>query len=137
MDPNTPQPNSLSSPPASPPAGQPPAGPPPGPPPVQPPVSWAPPPPGQPGAFNFTDFINFRYLITPGFITVIYVVGALFITIAALASAGTGGGSSGVLGAILVFVFGNLWWRIVLEFVMVLFRINDSLQSIDRRGRGI
>jgi hypothetical protein len=125
MDPTTPQPNDPpSSPPPSPSTQS------------QPTVNWAPPPPPTAGAFNFSDFINFRYLITPGFITVIYVVGALFITIAALASAGTSG-SGGLIGAILVFVFGNLWWRVVLEFVMVLFRINDSLQSIDRRGRGI
>jgi hypothetical protein len=124
MDPTTPQQPS------------PPSAPPPSPPPSQPTVSWAPPPPPGSGAFNFSDFINFRYLITPGFITVIYAVGAILITLGALASAGAPGGG-GVLSAVLVFVFGNLWWRIVLEFVMVLFRINDSLVSIDRRGQGM
>jgi len=38
---------------------------------------------------------------------------------------------------LIVLVFGNLYWRVILEFVMVLFRMNDSLQSIDRRGRGM
>jgi Domain of unknown function (DUF4282) len=109
---------------------------PPAPPPNQPPVSWTPQSPPPPGAFNFSDFVNFRYLITPGFITVIYVVGAIFITIAALSAAGTAG-AGGVLVGLLWFVFGNLWWRVVLEFVMVLFRINDHLASIDRRGQGI
>ena len=123
MDPTTPQ------------ASSPPPGPPP-PPANEPAVTWAPPPQPTTGTFNFSDFINFRYLITPGFITVIYAVGALLITIGALASAGTAGGG-GILSALLVFVFGNLWWRVVLEFVMVLFRINDSLASIDRRGRGM
>ena len=118
MDPTTPQQTS----------------PPPGPPSNEPTVSWTPQSPPQPGTFNFSDFVNFRYLITPGFITVIYVVGAIFITIAALSAAGTAG-SGGVLFGLLWFVFGNLWWRIILEFVMVLFRINDSLRSIDRRGR--
>ena len=130
MDPSTPQPS-------SPPPSEPPPSPTPNQlTPNQPAVSWGPPPQQGVGAFNFSDFINFRYLITPGFITVIYVVGALFITIAALSAAGTAG-SGGVLSGILLFVFGNLWWRIVLEFVMVLFRMNDSLQSIDRRGRGM
>jgi hypothetical protein len=105
-------------------------------PPSQPPVSWAPPPAAGPGQFNFSDFVNFRYLITPGFITVIYVVGAIFITVAGLGAAGTAG-AGGVLIGLLWLVIGNLWWRIVLEFVMVLFRINDSLASIDKRGRGI
>jgi hypothetical protein len=122
MDPTTPQ-----QPGTSPPAPNQPS---------QPPVSWTPPPTSGPGMFNFSDFVNFRYLITPGFITVIYVVGAILITIAALSAAGTAG-AGGVLVGLLWFVFGNLWWRIVLEFVMVLFRINDSLASIDRRGRGM
>ncbi|HKG57691.1 MAG TPA: DUF4282 domain-containing protein [Candidatus Limnocylindrales bacterium] len=108
-------------------------------PPSEPPVSWTtPPPPGQPGnrGFDVSDFIAFRYLITPGFITAIYVVGAVLITLAALAAmAGTGSG--GLVGGLVVLFFGNLWWRIVLEFVMVLFRINDSLASIDRRGGGM
>jgi hypothetical protein len=126
MDPNaTPPPSQPSSPPPSPPQA---------PPASQPPVSWAPPSQATPGTFNFSDFVNFRYLITPGFITVIYVVGAVLITIAALGAAGSAG-SGGVILGLLWFVFGNLWWRIVLEFVMVLFRINDSLASIDRRGR--
>jgi hypothetical protein len=124
MDPTTPQQPTPSEPPPS------------QPPPSQPPVSWAPQAPAQPGTFNFSDFVNFRYLITPGFITVIYVVGAILITIAALAAAGSGG-SGGVLGGLFFLILGNLWWRIILEFVMVLFRINDSLASIDRRGRGM
>ena len=121
MDPTPPQPPDQPAPPPQP---------------DQPAVNWAPQPPATPGAFNFSDFINFRYLITPGFITVIYVIGAIFITIGALASAGSSG-SGGVLAGLIVLIFGNLWWRIILEFVMVLFRINDSLVSIDRRGRGL
>jgi hypothetical protein len=88
------------------------------------------------GGFNFNDFLTFRYLITPAFVTVIYVIGAVLITIAALASlanADAGGGIS----AVLVLLIGNLFWRIYMEFIMVLFKINDSLKSIDRRGRGM
>ncbi len=104
----------------------------------QPPVSWAPPPaPRTDGGFNFSEFLAFRYLITPGFITVIYVIGAIFITLAAVVALAAPTGSGGVLSAIFFLIIGNLWWRIVLEFIMVLFRINDSLASIDRRGRGI
>jgi len=36
-----------------------------------------------------------------------------------------------------VLFFGNLYWRVILEFVVVLFRMNDALQSIDRRGRSL
>jgi Domain of unknown function (DUF4282) len=105
--------------------------------PNQPPVSWAPPPPARSDrGFNFNDFLSFRYLITPGFITVIYVIGVIVITLAALAALATPG-SGGAVAGLFTFIAGNLWWRIILEFVMVLFRINDSLESIDRRGRGL
>jgi hypothetical protein len=103
-----------------------------------PPASWstpAPQPPGN-GGFNFNDFLSFRYLITPTLMTVIYVIGAVLITLGSLAALASGGGG-GVLSGLLVFVFGNLYWRVILEFVMVLFRMNDSLKSIDRRGRGM
>ncbi|HXG40001.1 MAG TPA: DUF4282 domain-containing protein [Candidatus Limnocylindrales bacterium] len=103
-----------------------------------PPSAW-PATPGRPdggGGFSVGDFVTFRYLITPGFITVIYVLGAIVITLAALAAAAQPG-QGGLVAAVFVFLGGQLWWRIVLEFVMVLFRIQDHLASIDRRGRGM
>jgi hypothetical protein len=106
--------------------------------PNQPPVSWAPPPGPRSGRpFNFGDFLSFRYLITPGFITVIYVIGVIVITLAALVTVAVPGDASAAIRAIVGWIILNIWWRIILEFVMVLFRINDSLESIDRRGRGL
>ena len=103
------------------------------------PVSWSTPPPkppGQTGGFNFGEFLSFRYLITPPLMTVIYVIGAVLITLGSVATLAVRGGGGVVVG-LLIFVFGNLYWRVILEFVMVLFRMNDSLQSIDKRGRGM
>jgi hypothetical protein len=108
------------------------------PPPGQPPVAWAPPPPRRAGdGFSISVFLSFRYLITPGFITVIYVVGVIFITVAALGALAVPAVSGGIISALVFLIIVNLLWRIILEFVMVLFRINDSLESIDRRGRGL
>ena len=106
-------------------------------PPSPPPTSsgWTAPPsrPRTAGqGFNLQDFLYFRYLITPPSMTVIYIFGAVAVTFGAIATMG-----SSVLFGLLILVFGNLYWRIILEFVMVLFRINDSLQSIDRRGKGM
>ena len=101
-----------------------------------PPVGWsAPPPPvASPSkGFNIQDFAYFRYLITPAFMTVIYIIGAVLITFGALAS--IVGGQ--LLAGVLVFLFANLYWRIICEFIMVLFRMNDSLKSIDSRGKGM
>lgn len=102
----------------------------------QPPVAWPPPPAGRSSGFNLGDFLAFRYLITPTFVTVIYVIGAIGITLVSLVTMASGG-SNGLVGGLLVLVFLNLYWRVILEFVMVLFRMNDALQSIDRRGRGM
>jgi Na+(H+)/acetate symporter ActP len=99
-------------------------------------VPWAPEPPPRSGGFTFNDFITFRYLITPTLITIVYIIGAVLITLAALAAM-VRGGAGGLLVGLLVLVFGNLYWRVILEFVMVLFRMNDSLRSIDRRGKGM
>ena len=91
----------------------------------------------RPG-FELNEFLAFRYLITPGLVTVIYVIGAVFITLGALVLPASGGqGGAGIIAGVLVLVFGNLYWRVILEFIMVLFRINDSLASIERHGRGM
>jgi len=113
---------------------------PPPPDPNAPPVSWAPPaipPSTRPGGgFNFNDFLSFRYLITPALVTIIYVIGLIVISIAAIVTM-TSRSGGGPVGGLLLLIFGNLYWRMILEFLMVLFRMNDALQSIDRRGRGM
>jgi hypothetical protein len=106
----------------------------------QPPTSWAP-PPQAPARFSLGDFVTFRYFVTPGFITAIYIIGVVLFTIGPIVAVPVSGpGASvggGLLTALVVIVVANLWWRIVLEFVVVLFRINDSLASIERRGHGM
>jgi hypothetical protein len=103
----------------------------------RPAVPWTPErPPGTASGGSFSDFLSFRYLITPAFITVIYVIGAVLITVGGIATLLSNAPGAGVSGIVII-VFGNLWWRIVLEFVMVLFRMNAALQSIDRRGGGM
>ncbi|HKG56919.1 MAG TPA: hypothetical protein VKA85_06710, partial [Candidatus Limnocylindrales bacterium] len=86
---------------------------PPPPPSNEPPVAWQPAParrPQQDRGFDLSDFLTFRYLITPGFITAIYVIGAILITLTALVSLGNGSG--GVIAALVVLIIGNIWWRI-------------------------
>ena len=99
-------------------------------------VPTPPPTPGSAGGFDFGEFISFRFLITPTIITIVYVIGAVLITIASLGALAAGGGGGLVVGLLFLF-FGNLYWRVILEFVVVLFRMNDSLRSIDKRGKGM
>lgn len=102
--------------------------------------------------FNWGDFFGFRFMITPILIWAVYLIGVVVITIAAIlvflatpVSVSVNGvqtSSSGSILApflisVLVFVVGNLVWRVYMELLIVLFRINGSLQEIERRGRGM
>jgi hypothetical protein len=82
--------------------------------------------------FTFGDFIFFRYMITPPLITVIYVIAVILLTIAAVALINTS-----ALAAVGFWIVGMLYVRVILELFVVLFRINDGIQSIDHRGRGL
>jgi hypothetical protein len=105
------------------------------PPPPAPPATGIPPsaPPPRPG-FDLNAFLSFRYLITPPLVQGIYVLGAIGVTITALVTMFSGAQNS-VLGGLLIIVFGNLIWRVYMELVMLLFRINDGIQEIGRNTR--
>jgi Domain of unknown function (DUF4282) len=117
-----------------------------------PPVVPAPARPADNGRFRWGDFFGFRFMITPIVIWAVYLIGVVLITVAAiyafLATPVSMTGSNGVqtstasivepfLIAIVVFVVGNLVWRVWMELLIVIFRINGSLQEIERRGRGM
>jgi hypothetical protein len=105
---------------------------------AEPPVAWAPRPPRRErGSYPFADFLTFRSLITPRFITLIYAIGVVWITLAAAVVLLQPATSGAIVSALFFLVIGNLWWRVIVEFVLVLFRINESLQSINRRGGGM
>jgi hypothetical protein len=67
-------------------------------------------------------------MITPPLITILWVLSVVGITIGALAALNTS-----ALGAVLFWIFGMLWVRVVFEVMIVLFRINDGIQTIARR----
>ena len=95
-----------------------------------------PPPAAEAGTFKWGDFFGFRYMITPILIQVIYMIGAVFITIAGILAffAPASGGLSPVLAGLLIILLGNLAWRVYAELVILLFKIFGSLQAIERRG---
>ena len=78
--------------------------------------------------FSFGDFINFRYMITPGLITVIYILAVVGITLGALAALNTS-----AIAAVVFWVMGMLWVRVVFEVMIVMFRINDGIQEMAGR----
>ena len=78
------------------------------------------------------DFFAFRTLITRPFIKIIYVIGALFVTIGSLVmmlAGPVGGGANAALGLIYL-VLGNIAWRVMCEVWIVFFKMYDVLKSI-------
>ena len=81
------------------------------------------------------DFFTFRMFITRPFIKVIYVLGALAITIVSIlmmfSKASTYSGGSPVVTGLLMLVLGNLMWRIWCEAAIIFFSMYDVLKSVD------
>jgi hypothetical protein len=92
-----------------------------------------------------SGYLAFKRFITPTFIMVIYILGALAVTILSflimLGGAFTvqgfsmGGGIAILLG-VLMLIFGNLAWRILCEYWVVQFRIYEEIASLNRRQGG-
>jgi hypothetical protein len=98
---------------------------------------------------EFNKFITFEELITPQAITIVYIIGAILITLGSLAFMGIGivmpqygsysssnpfSGGFLILFGLIYLIFGNLFWRMLCEFLIVIFKINDTLVSIKSKS---
>ncbi len=93
-----------------------------------------------------SEYIGFKRFITPTFIMIIYILGALVITIGSfiimfvdfnVAGAGVSlGGGVGIIIGIVMLIFGNLAWRILCEYWVVQFRIYEEIATLNRRMGG-
>ena len=79
------------------------------------------------------DFFAFRTMISATVIQVVFVLGLIGIVIGAI---GAIAADEAVLG-ILLLVFGGLYWRIICEFIIVVFRMNSSLNAIRANTAGL
>lgn len=83
----------------------------------------------------FADFFSFKMFITRPFIKIIYVIGAVLLTIGSIASmilgVSTYGGGMAIIYSLLMLILGNIGWRITCEVWIVFFRMHDILKSID------
>ena len=81
--------------------------------------------------FNFKDFSNFKFFITPVFMQYIFWIGVGAIVFMAVRLM-TVGGSFVLLGFIYLIV-GPIFWRVICEALMALFKINDNLEEINQK----
>jgi hypothetical protein len=72
------------------------------------------------------DFFAFRTMISSTVIQVVFVLGLVGIV---LATIGSFAGDEPFLG-LLILIFGTLYWRILCEFLIVVFRMHATLQAI-------
>ncbi|MCK4808119.1 MAG: DUF4282 domain-containing protein [Candidatus Aenigmarchaeota archaeon] len=72
------------------------------------------------------DFLEFKKLITSPLIKILYILNVIIITLSGIGLMFT----DEILLGLAVIIFGNLWWRLMCEFVIVIFRIHDTLVDI-------
>lgn len=91
-------------------------------------------------------FFGFRTLVTNTIIKTVYALGAAAITLAGVAFAAfpflvgltpdqdrTAAGIRGLALGLVIFVGGNLLWRLLCEGWIILFSIHEMLASVERR----
>jgi hypothetical protein len=93
--------------------------------------------------FNYSDLFQWERFVTPSIIKIFYwlAVGiTILIGLSGVASAfgmmtvSVGGGLLMLLASVLGMVGGVIFARIVAEFILIVFRINEHLGAIRNRG---
>jgi len=81
---------------------------------------------------NFSDFIKFRKMVSNTIIKILYVIGAITLTILGIVILSTGREEEKLIGIVII-IFGNLLWRILCEGSIILFSIHESLISLNKK----
>ena len=99
----------------------------------------------MPGRVHMSEYLSFKKFITPTFIMIIYILGALGVTIGSILIMIAGfnipgqvslGSGFGIIMGIIMLIFGNLAWRILCEYWVVQFRIYEEIAALNRRMGG-
>ena len=76
------------------------------------------------------EYLTFDKFITPIFIQIIFWLGIAGIVILSLMAIVNGAALQGLL----MLILGPLIWRMYTELLLVIFKINDNLSAIRKRG---
>lgn len=82
---------------------------------------------------SVSDFLSFRFMMTPAFMQPIWLAGSVFIVLYGLISSLVDGDFLQILGAFVGIAFGLVIWRVVCELLMVLFRMHESIVELRPR----
>lgn len=83
---------------------------------------------------KFSDLLGFDRFATPSLVKIAYWIGIVFILIGFLSSLFVFGqmGVFFVLMRLLFLVLGLLFWRVACEAVLLMFKMYDRMESIER-----
>jgi hypothetical protein len=84
--------------------------------------------------FDWMDFLSFRSMISLKIIQILYAIVAVLMTLWSLKLLFLGGDDFdgfGRISGLLLLIFGNVFWRVWCELIIVMFRINKTLNNID------
>jgi uncharacterized protein with ACT and thioredoxin-like domain len=93
--------------------------------------------------FNFSDLFQWERFVTPSIIKLFFWLAIITIALIGLSGVASavqmmalspGVGIFMLLGSLLGVIIGVLFTRIVAEFVLIVFRINEHLGAIRNRG---
>ena len=79
------------------------------------------------------DFFAFRTMITGSVIQVVFVLGLIGIVIGSIGAIANDQAAAGLL----ILIFGGFYWRILCELLIVVFRMNSSLNAIRQNTAGL
>ena len=96
------------------------------------PLGYAPPPIG---AFNWPDFITFRTMIAVPTIMILFWIGVVASILGGFVTMFRGG-MQGVCSGLAIILLGPFFVRLYCEFLIVVFRINETLTEILHTLRG-
>jgi hypothetical protein len=84
--------------------------------------------------FNSKDFMDFKQLIIPSIMKIIYLVIGVLIVLIGLIVMFTGG-VQGFFGGLIGIILGELFWRICCESMLVMFLIYEELKTVNQSVR--
>ena len=82
---------------------------------------------------SMRDFFAFRTMIAGSVIQVVFVLGLIGIVIGSIGAIA----NDQTVAGLLIFIFGALYWRILCELLIVVFRMNSSLNAIRQNTAGL
>jgi predicted membrane channel-forming protein YqfA (hemolysin III family) len=94
--------------------------------------------------FSFTDLFQWERFITPSIIKIFYWLAVGISVLFGLSGVISGlalmahtvlGGLLWIIGSLIGLVIGVIFARIISEFVLIMFRINEHLGAIRQRGQ--